>query len=178
MELSHKEIPVQFLNTLPEGIKLVKREGYPFLVLERIHDHQGKSLISNMVQIHGEPSIKLWVHIGPTKGFLFLDAFWGSLAKLYSFIPDLSSKETFVEAFSPDSGASLMSDYHCNQEGCTSERSILLYLPGTNNKVYLCAKHGCPGHYLDINEMPEILTDSVSRINFFGAGEGEFFHGI
>jgi hypothetical protein len=178
MELSHKEIPMQFLTTLPEGIKLVSRKGSSFLVVERVYDQDGNSLVSDTVRIHGEPSIKLEVKIGNAEGILFVDAFWGSHSKLYSFVPDLSTSNGMVEAFSPVTEKSLMTDWKCNQEGCTSDKAVLLHLPGEHNKIYVCAKLDCPGHLLDIKELSESITESVSRINFFGEGEDEYFQGI
>jgi hypothetical protein len=178
MELNHKDIPVQFLSTLPEGIKLVNRKGHSFLVVEEVYDDTGNSLVSDTVRIHGEPSIKLKVAIGNADGIIYLDAFWGSHAKLYSFVPDLSSSGGRVEAFSPKTGNSLMTDWNCDQEECDSDRAILLHLPGSQNKIYVCSRLGCPGHHLDIRELPESVTDTVSNINFFGEGEDEFFQGI
>ncbi len=178
MELNRKDIPVQFLTTLPDGIKLVKRHGKEFLVVEQVTDKQGNSLMTETVKIHGEASIKLHIKIGGSEGIIFVDAYWGSHAKLYSFIPDLSDAPAFVEAFSPVSGKTLMTKWECDQEGCRSAKGIELDLPGGKNKIYVCTRLGCPGHEMAVRELSREVSHSISNINFFGEGEDELFHGI
>ena len=89
MEIAHKEIPKEFLETLPEGMKFTSREGKEFLVVEKIYCPHGHNLIDDTVSIHGESSVKLKVKIEACEGTIFLDAFWGSHIKLYNFIPNV-----------------------------------------------------------------------------------------
>ncbi len=169
MELQHKEIPVEFLQRLPDGIKILKRHGREFMVVEHISGPNGEDLMSNSVQIHGEPSIRLGVRINGQEGLIFVDAFWGGHAKLYSFLPDSGGKDTEVEAFVPETGASLMAGHACEVEGCGCNRSIMLTLPDGRSHVYVCARLGCPGHAMEMAELPPSVSRSISSINFLGA---------
>ncbi len=170
MKLVHNEIPVEFLRALPEGMKLVNRHGREFLVVEEVYSRKGTPLVSESVRIHGEPTIRVGVKIGGEEGLIFVDAFWGSHAKLYSFIPDLTSADAIVEAFVPETGESLMVDRRCDVEGCNSRRAIELLLPGGENVIQVCARFGCPGHRIVLAELDEPVADTVSGINYFGAG--------
>lgn len=170
MELRHKEIPVEFLRRLPDGIKIVKRHGKEFMVVEQVFGPGGESLISESVNIHGEPSIRLGVRIGSHEGLIFVDAFWGGHAKLYSFLPDVVAGNAEVDAFVPDNRATLMVDRACDVEGCSCSRAIMLTLPDGKSRVYVCARLGCPGHAIDIAGMPADVSQTISSINFFGAG--------
>lgn len=174
MELTPKDIPLDFLEVLPEGIKLVSRRGHPYLVLERAEDKNGNSIIDETVRIHGEPAIKLKARVGDAEGFLFVDAYWGSHAKLYSFIPDFTEGRT-VEAFSPVDGSSLMVPWECPVEGCDEKQGILLTLPGGQNSIIVCGKLGCPGHLINVKQAAEGLSESLSNINYFGHGEDDPF---
>ncbi len=170
MELQHKEIPVEFLQRLPEGIKIVKRHGKEFMVVESVFGPNGEDLVSRSVHIHGEPTLRLGVTIGNRTGMIFVDSFWGSHAKLYSFVPDDAHENAEVNAFVPETGASLMADRECDIQGCDCKRSILLNLPDGRSKVYVCARLGCPGHSIDLADMPSEVAKSVGSINFFGVG--------
>lgn len=180
MELIHNEIPLEFIRHLPEGVKLVVRHGREFLVVERVESRSGESLIADHVRIHGEPSIRLGTRIGDQDGLLFVDAYWGSHAKLYSFIPNLETGEQFVDAYVAGTKESLMVDYACDVEGCGSHRGIELVLPGGENRVLVCARLGCPGHRLDLANLSKPVQDSLSGINFFGAGslEDDWFDSV
>jgi len=172
MELKHTEIPVEFLRHLPEGIKLVNRHGKEFLVIEQLYGPDGTDLISQTVRLHGEPAIRLGVRVGSSDGIVFVDAYWGSHAKLYSFVPD-TAKDDIVEAYVPETGKSLMVQRPCNVDGCDCTRSISFSLPGGKNHVYVCGRLGCPGHEIDIAELPQPVSQTLSSINFFGAGSLE-----
>jgi hypothetical protein len=178
MELKKREIPLRFLEALPEGIKLVKRHGHQYLVVEEVTDHSGNSLINQTVNIHGEPSIKMEIEIGGSRGLIFVDAYWGSHAKLFSFLPPRQGKGEMVTAFSPVTGESLMADWSCGEEGCESSRGIKLNLSGGQNYIYVCARLGCPGHEMAVNQLSHKITNQISRINYFGAGDDEIFQGI
>ena len=178
MELKHTEIPQRFLKDIPEGIKYIHRHGKEFLVIEELFCPKHHSLIDGSVCIHGEPSVKLKVRIGGQEGLLFVDAFWGSHAKLFSFIPKTTPDHPFVEAFCPICGAELTVQQRCSLPDCDSERSIRFELPAKGNRIHVCAKLGCPGHLLDLSDLPQTLAASVSEINYFGAAVDEPFEGI
>ena len=170
MEIIHKEIPKEFLKTLPEGMKFISKGGKEFLVIEKISCPHGHNLIDNSVYIHGEPSIRLKIKVGLCEGMIYLDAFWGSHAKLYSFIPERSSTMEVLEAFCPVCGESLVVETKCTQTKCNSDRNIELSLPDNENKIYVCARLGCPGHHLEISKMHDKIARRVSEINYFGIG--------
>ncbi|TVQ37549.1 MAG: hypothetical protein EA384_11830 [Spirochaetaceae bacterium] len=170
MELRHKKIPLEFLRRLPDGIKIVKRHGREFMVVEEILGPGGESLMSESVHIHGEPSIRLGVRIGEQQGLIFVDAFWGGHAKLYSFLPRTVADDAEVDAFVPETGSSLMVDRRCDEKGCSCARAIMLTLPDRKSRVYVCGRLGCPGHAIDIADMPADVSRTISSINFFGAG--------
>ncbi|MFP4301507.1 MAG: hypothetical protein ACLFPW_10885 [Spirochaetaceae bacterium] len=175
MQLIHTEIPVDLLRNLPEGIKVLSRHGKEYLVVERLHSSKGESLMSETVRIHGEPSIRLGVRIGETSGIIFVDAFWGSHAKLYSFIPETGADETVLDdVYVPESHTSLLVDRPCDLEGCSCKKSIELMLPEDSGVVYVCARLGCPGHRIELKELPKSVSETVSRINFIGEGDDEF----
>ena len=175
MQLVHREIPVDLLRNLPEGIKVLSRHGSEYLVVERLHSSKGENLMSETVRIHGEPSIRLGVKIGATSGVIFVDAFWGSHAKLFSFIPETGAAETVLDqAYVPESGTSLMVHRACDVEGCSCKKAIELRLPEDSGVVYVCARLGCPGHRIELKELPKSVSETVSRINFIGEGDDEF----
>ena len=173
MELVHTEIPVDLLRKLPEGLMVLSRHGKEYLVVERLYSKQGADLMSETVRIHGEPSIRLGVRIGESRGIIFVDAFWGSHAKLYSFIPDRTSG-VLDEVYVPETGESLLVDRPCEMEGCSCTRSIELHFPEDSGVVYVCARLGCPGHRIVLKELPKSVSERVSRINFIGEGDEEF----
>jgi len=177
VELTPKDIPLEFLEILPDGIKLVSRHGHPYLVMDRVEDAAGNSLMDSSVRIHGEPSVKLHVKVGDAEGLIFVDAYWGSHAKLYSFIPDFSKGRT-VEASSPIDGSSLMVPWKCPIDGCDETHGILLRLPGGQNTIVVCGKLGCPGHLINVARVAEGVSESLSNINYFGEGEEEIFSAI
>jgi len=108
------------------------------------------------------------VKVGKSEGLVFVDAFWGGHAKLYNFIPDIESEGAVVETYCPQCEADMTVDEKCHQEDCDSEKSVLFSLPGGKNKLHVCAKLGCPGHKMDITDLPDQIADQVSEINFFG----------
>lgn len=173
MQLKHTEIPVELLVNLPEGLKLVRRHGREFLVVESIEGFDGTSLMSETVKIHGEPSIRILVRLGDTEGLIFVDAFWGSHAKLYGFIPKGIDGESIVEVRVPATGKSLMVTRSCAVPGCGCTKAIDMHLPHNGGHVFVCARLGCPGHAIEISNLPKPVSDTVSGINFFGAGNIE-----
>lgn len=175
MKLMHKAIPVHFLQALPEGIKFLKKNNQGFLVVENLFCPMGHDLMAEVVRIHGEPSIKIKLKIGNSEGLVFIDAFWGGHAKLYNFIPDVASAGSLVKAHCPDCDADLTVEDKCSQEGCDSGRAILFYLKGKANKIYVCAKLGCPGHRMEIKHVSHQVLEKVSEINYFGAQADDIF---
>ncbi len=173
MKLTHTNIPVELLLDLPEGLKLVRRHGKEYLVVESLQGPDGVSLISETVRIHGEPSIRLQIRLGNREGRIFVDSFWGSHAKLYGFLPERTAEGDVVEASVPESGTSLMVDRRCTVPGCSCTRAIEMLLPAGGGKVYVCARLGCPGHAIELASLPKPVSESVSRINYFGAGNLE-----
>ena len=179
MKLNPQKIPDEFIRTIPRGFRLVKKQGHDFLLVESLFCPNGHNVVVDSVRIHDEASIKLRVVVDNEPGVVFVDAFWGSHAKLFSFIPQVSgNKPLFAEAHCPYCNALMMEHYPCSQKGCGSDRSIVLMLPGGKNKVHVCARLGCPGHMLDISDMPHGLVRSVNAINYFGAGPDNLFGGI
>jgi len=179
MKLTAPRIPDEFIRAIPRGFRLVKKQGHDFLLVESLFCPNGHNLIVDSVRIHDEASIKLKVVINDESGFVYVDAFWGSHAKLFSFIPKTSGKEpVFAEPYCPYCDALMIEHYACTQKGCGSEKSVLLMLPGGKNKIHVCAKLGCPGHVLDLKDMPRELVRSVSVINYFGAGVNDLFGGV
>lgn len=179
MELKHQDIPLDFLKTIPDGIKFIHKHEKEFLVVEKVICPNGHDLMVDTVKIHGEPSIKIDVEIKGSKGSLFIDAFWGSHAKLYTFLPSCSQEEQpEVNATCPTCGADLMVNETCSIEGCTSTRHIKFALPGKDNNIYVCSRLGCPGHRIEITNAPRQISELVSEINYFGAHDDDVFQGI
>jgi hypothetical protein len=179
MNLMAKKIPDEFIRAIPRGFRLIRKQDHDFLLLESLFCPNGHNLVVDSVRIHDEASIKLKIVINGEPGHLFLDAFWGSHAKLFSAFPHVSAHEPiFVEIFCPYCDANMTERHTCAQKGCGSDRSVLLMLPGGKNKIHVCAKLGCPGHLLEINDMPQKLVRSVSVINYFGAGTEDLFGGF
>ena len=179
MDLKHTVIPRKLLSFLPEGIAYIHKQGKEFLVVEEVTCPKGHSLIVDSVRIHGEPSIKIGVRIGNREGAFFIDAFWGSHAKLYNFIPKLPEKDPIIEAFCPKCGENLIVKRKCDISGCGTNRHILLTLPDMENSIYVCARFGCPGHYLDVSRISKNVSQQISEINYFGAHyDDDFFKGI
>jgi hypothetical protein len=171
MKLTTQKVPDEFIKSIPRGFTLVKKQGQDFLLIESLFCPNGHDLIVNSVRIHDEPSVKFKITVNGESGLVFVDAFWGSHAKLFSFLPRISGNEpAFAEAFCPYCEVSMMEDYACVQQGCGSRRGLLLTLPGSKNMIHVCSRLGCPGHVLDINDLPCDLIETVNTINYFGAG--------
>lgn len=178
MKLNVSKIPSEFRKAIPKGFRFIRRNQKDFLLIESLFCPNGHNLIVDNVRIHDEASIKLKVDIKKKSGYLFIDAFWGSHSKLFSFVPDASESNTYVKTCCPYCDVDLSENFECDQENCKSEKCFILLLPGGRNKIHVCSRLGCPGHILEINELPHELIDSVSKINFFGAGMDEIFGGI
>ncbi len=178
MELKANRIPPEFAQTIPTGMRLVKRGENEFLLVTSLFCPKGHSLLVDSVRIHEEASIKVKVSIASQNGLVFIDSFWGSHAKLFSIIPKLTTEEVYVEAFCPQCDIPMIQDYSCSEKECNSTKALVLYLPGGKNLIHVCAKLGCPGHELKISDMPLELIESVSQINFFGEGADTIFGGI
>jgi hypothetical protein len=178
MQLIHKEVPREFLEALPDGLKFIHRHGKEFLVVEELYCPNGHSLMAERVRIHEEPSIEIAVARPNGTGLIFIDAFWGSHAKLYSFLPAPAEDIAHFEAHCPSCGVSLTVDRPCGRVECDSRHNLLFHLPGEHNFVYVCARLGCPEHSIVIGGIPHHLNKIVSEINYFGYGEEEQFKGI
>ncbi|MCG8571384.1 MAG: hypothetical protein MJB14_14715 [Spirochaetes bacterium] len=179
MELIHKMIPPNILYSLPKGIKFINRHGKEFLVIEELTCPKGHSLLSESVKIHGEPSVRLHMKIGDKEGLVFIDSYWGSHSKLFSFIPNIDKEEVIADVTCPECGVSLVVDEKCHQTDCHSEKAIVFHLPGDKNKIYVCARLGCPDHRIEIVDIPHMYVEKISEINYFDNQEEEnLFEGI
>ena len=143
MELNVSNIPSEFRKAIPKGFRLIKRNQKDFLYIESLFCPNGHNLIVDSVRIHDEASIKLKVIIKEKTGHLYIDAFWGSHSKLFSFVPETSDKDIYVNTFCPYCDADLSGNYACAQKGCNSEKSFTLLLPGGTNKIHVCSRLGC-----------------------------------
>lgn len=178
MQLIHHKVPRDFLEMLPEGMKFLNRHGKEFLVVERVTCPNGHSLMAETVRIHDEPSIRIAVERSGGDGHVFIDAYWGSHAKLFDFLADASRPIVDAHAKCPECGVSLLVNRACSRIGCGSAASIAFRLPGAGNVIYACARLGCPDHSIVVGGVPTTLTEAVSEINFFGEGEDDQFRGI
>ena len=178
MHLTYKRVPPEFLREIPEGIKFVNKQGHDFLIVDKVLCPAGHDLMAANVRIHGEPSICLKVNTGESQGLVYVDAFWGGHDKLYDFIPVLSEERTLVEVSCPACGVDMLVEKKCRHEGCISNKAIVMTLPGGKNKIYACAKLGCPGHHIELVDVPEKVSDQVDGINYFGTSADEIFQGI
>lgn len=140
MSLNVGRIPSEFRNSVPKGFRLIRKNRRDFLLVESLFCSNGHNLIVNNVRIHDEASIKLKVDIKKNSGYLFIDAFWGSHSKLFSFIPDTSDSSTNVKAYCPYCDVDLSENYKCDQDDCKSEECYILLLPGGRNKIHVCAR--------------------------------------
>ncbi|MBF0433195.1 MAG: hypothetical protein HQK83_18085 [Fibrobacteria bacterium] len=179
MKLPVHKIPTEFAESVPRGMRLISKGHHDFLLIESLFCANGHSLMDNSVRIHGEASIKLKIKSKKEEGVVFIDAFWGSYSKLFSYIPTVAKKNQLIDVLCPHCESLLIENGECTQKGCKSGKKIVLHLPGGNNRIHVCAKLGCPGHLLKISDMPDEITESVSDLNFFGAaGDDELFQGI
>ena len=179
MDIIKKEIPTAFLKTLPQGMKFISQGGSEFLVVEELLCPNGHNLITDTVHIHGEPSIKLNVKLNNCDGVLFLDSFWGSHTKLYSFIPNNYHSVEIIDILCPICEKSILIREVCTEEGCNSEKMVQMLLPGKKNRILACARFGCPGHRIEINNISSSIAKKVSTINYFGIGfDDDVFKGV
>jgi hypothetical protein len=171
MKLAARKIPERFARSMPKGLRLVTKDGRDFLLVEAAFCPKGHNLVVDSVRIHDEASIKLKIGAGAKRGFVFVDAFWGSHSKLFSFIPLVAGKAPLlVEAMCPYCNAVMIEPRACRHRGCGARQAIRILLPGGKNTIHVCARLGCPGHELDVVDLPRQVVRSVSGINYFGAG--------
>jgi hypothetical protein len=150
-------------------MKYVMRNGKDFLVVEQVFCPNGDSLMVDNVRLHGEPSITINLRVGKTEGRIFLDSFWGSHDKLYSFIPDLKEVDPERdEAACSTCGCSLITRISKGCKLCGSNRIIVMHLPGGQNRIMACAKLGCPWHRIVAEDIAHKYTEMVDDINYFG----------
>ncbi len=178
MQLKPQKIPLDILHSLPEGIKFVSKHGRDFLIVDKICCPDGHNLIDSSVRIHGEPTIRFTIDTGKSRGLVFVDAFWGGHAKLYAFVPELSSSHPFLKAFCPYCEANLITEENCRQDNCDCNKAIVLTLPGGKNKIFACAKLGCAGHHIEIVDIPKQISEEIDGINYFGSIDDDIFQGV
>lgn len=179
MDIVRKEIPKQFFDSIPRGIKLIKKGSDTFLVVENLFCPNGHSLMSTSIQIHGANTIKFKISDGFSGGFLFLDAFWGSHSKLYSFIPKHSESLDSFDICCPVCSVSLLVKDRCKEDGCKCEKAVQMNLPG-RNRIVACARLGCPGHRIEIKDAPHKISEAISEINSYveSFDENDYFKGV
>ena len=177
MELKANRIPDEFKVVVPRGMRLVHRMEQEFLLVESVYCPKGHNLMVDSVRIHGEPSIKLELILGDQKGLIFVDAFWGSHTKLFSFLPKCKEGD-YLEGFCPYCHVSLKEESQCSVEGCESGGALVLHLPSSSGRIHVCHRLGCPGHLLDVHTLPHELSESISGINYFGHGTEDLFGGL
>jgi hypothetical protein len=168
MKLKYRALPPQLVRARPQGLKFVHKDGKRYMVVEQLCCPRGHNLMAESVRIHGEPSIRLQVRVGRSAGLIYVDPFWGGHAKLYNFVPDLSGENPLIKASCPTCGTSLVVASACRYRNCRSRQAILLALPGGKNKIYVCAKLGCPGHRIELAGLPHDIADNLSEINYIG----------
>ncbi len=179
MQLIHRKIPREFLEVLPEGMKFIHRHEEEFLVVEELSCPKGHSLMVDTVRIHDEPSISIAVRRAGGRGLIFIDAYWGSHAKLYNFMADPSHPLEYADAHCPHCDVSLVVERECGLMECDSRRSLVFHLPGNENTIAVCARLGCPDHRIVVGGAPQRVQEEVNRINFFGYGiDDDAFGGI
>jgi hypothetical protein len=179
MNIQYKEIPKNMLNHLPDGLKLIHRNEKNYLVVENSFCPNGHSLMDNSVQINEVPTIKIKISDGFTIGYIYLDSFWGSHAKLYSFMPEQTYSLDDYNVCCPVCDTNLVVERKCMHESCDSNREVELILPG-KNKIFICAKLGCPGHYMEIKKIPNKVVRNIKSINCFieNLENDDFFKGV
>ncbi|MEI6055764.1 MAG: hypothetical protein WCR55_06870 [Lentisphaerota bacterium] len=179
MDIVRQEIPKQFFDSIPRGIKLIKKGSDTFLVVENLFCPNGHSLMSTSIQIHGANTIKFKISDGFSGGFLFLDAFWGSHSKLYSFIPKHSESLDSFDICCPVCSVSLLVKDRCKEDGCKCEKAVQMNLPG-KNRIVACARLGCPGHRIEIKDAPHKISEAISEINSYveSFDENDYFKGV
>jgi hypothetical protein len=169
MKLTHSTIPQEFLKNIPRGMKYVIRNGKDFLVVEQVFCPNGHSLMVDNVRMHGEPSINLAVRVGAGGGMVYLDSFWGSHDKLYSFIPNpKQAASAKSDVMCPGCGCSLIVKQKKACSTCGSAKIFVMHLPGAQNKILVCAKFGCPWHKIVVEDVSDKATAVVDDINYFG----------
>lgn len=178
MKLLHESIPAEFLAGLPEGMKYIHKHGNGYLVVETLCCPEGHSLMSESVRIHGEPSIEIAVERPGGTGHIYVDAFWGSHAKLYDFMPEDPTEISTAVAVCPTCTTSLLQPGRCGAAGCAAESRIVFHLPNEGDRITACARLGCPDHAIVAGGLPKEVSRELGEINFFGYGEDEQFHGI
>lgn len=176
MALKGRTIPREFAAMLPEGMQLVHRNGSEYLVVEELFCPSGHSLMFTDVRIHEQPSIRIAVERPEGTGLAFIDAYWGSHSKLFTFLPDEDRRQERAEIYCPYCGVSLLVDRRCRNPSCGSTQSLKLDLPGDGNAIYVCARLGCPDHEIALHDVARGVSQAISSINFLshGAEDEEF----
>jgi hypothetical protein len=104
---------------------------------------------------------------GGVNGSIFVDAYWGSHDKLYSFLPKPGWILDTASAACPVCGLTLLvAAPPCR--ACGGTQHIQLLLPGGKNRILVCAHLGCPEHRLLAEDIPAEIAELVSDINYFG----------
>lgn len=170
MGVPHRSIPAEFLDNLPEGLNVIHRDDKDYLVVQELLCPSGHSLMVESVRIHDEPSIRIAVDRPEGTGLVFIDSYWGSHSKLFSFLADSRRPMGYIDAFCPHCGASMTVNRRCGNAACTSTRGLKFSLPGHENAIYVCARLGCPDHRIVINTVPQSIAQEVNEIQYSARG--------
>lgn len=168
IDLRDQKIPKEFIESLPEGLKVVTKRGASYVVVEDIRCPNEHSLLSDMVRIHNEPAITFKVESGETEGTIYLDPFWGLHAKLFDFMFKDPLKNPVIRAFCPVCETSLMIKRKCAHPGCKADQYIEFTLPDGKNAISACAQWGCPEHDMAVTNVPARISKMLRNINYPG----------
>ena len=166
LKLPKQKIPKEFIENLPEGLKVVTKKGNTYVVVEDLRCPKGHSLLTDQVKIHGEPAISFVVRGGNAEGGVFLDPYWGLHTKLFDFMFEKPSANPIVKAFCPHCRASLMIKRKCASPGCGAKEYIEFTLPDGKNRISACAQWDCPEHEMVVTRIPAEVSRAVSKINY------------
>lgn len=175
MGVPHRSIPPQFARNIPEGLELIVRDGKEYLVVRELLCANGHTLMVESVRIHDEPSIRIAVERPEGTGLVFIDSYWGSHSKLFTFLADSRQPMAYADAYCPHCGVSMTVDRQCGNAHCSSTRGLQFFLPGRENAIYVCARLGCPDHEIATQGVSQSIAREVSNINYSAYSDDEEF---
>ena len=165
MKLAKQVVPVEFLENLPEGLKVINRKGQNYVIVEDLRCPSNHSLMSKTVKIHGEAAIHVKVEGGNTKGDMYLSPYWGMHSKLYDFMFE-EKGNIAIKATCPVCDASLMAPNECCDKNCESKEQVEFLLPDNKNKITSCGTWNCPEHEMSVTNIPAEVAEQLKNINY------------
>jgi hypothetical protein len=166
LKLEKQNIPKEFIENLPEGLKVISKKGTSYVVVEKLKCPKNHNLLSDTIKINGEPAIQLKIKGGGTEGTMFLDPYWGLHTKLFDFMFDNPSDKPVIKAFCPVCNSSLMVKRKCKSPGCKADECIEFILPDGKNRISACGQWGCPEHDMIVTRIPSKVKEMVNKINY------------